>query len=145
MNKPTNSQLISFDTSVSATNMLDTTFQPSIRVLLDTTFQPSARNQFSIINQTMNQESYELFPSSKYKEDLVYWQKNNRKIYRKICKLVIDTQLNPFEGIGSPKYLNRKDLGYKAWSRKITEEHRLLYRVDGSRIDLIQARYHYKK
>ena len=129
------------DTKVSAKTTLDSTFQTSPRILLDSTFQPSARIQFTLLNQTMNQKPYELVSTSKFKEDIVYWQKTNPKIYKKIRNLVKDTKFNPFEGIGNPKPL--KYFGSNAWSRRINQEHRLVYKVQDNQITLIQARYHY--
>jgi toxin YoeB len=74
-------------------------------------------------------------------EDLRYWVETERKIALRIFDLVEATMRDPFTGIGKPEPL--KGLGAGVWSRRITEEHRLVYRVTTGRIDFLQGRYHY--
>jgi toxin YoeB len=74
-------------------------------------------------------------------EDLKHWVKNDRKTALRVIKLVEDILRDPFEGIGKPEFL--KYLAPGTWSRRITQEHRLVYLVRGKRIDFLQARYHY--
>lgn len=74
-------------------------------------------------------------------EDLKYWVKNDRKTALRILKLVEDILRDPFEGIGKPEPL--KYITQGAWSRRITQEHRIVYLVSDERIDFLQARYHY--
>jgi toxin YoeB len=74
-------------------------------------------------------------------EDLKYWVKNDRKTALRILRLVEDILRDPFEGIGKPEPL--KYLTQGAWSRRITQEHRIVYLVSDERIDFLQARYHY--
>ncbi len=62
-------------------------------------------------------------------EDYLYWQETDRRVTRKIYELVKDTIRHPFEGIGKPGPLRHALRGY--WSRRITEEHRMVYRVSG--------------
>lgn len=74
-------------------------------------------------------------------EDLEYWAENDPRTLRRIFKLMKDVGRNPFEGIGKPEPL--KHLGPDIWSRRITEEHRLVYIVSDEQIDFLMARYHY--
>ena len=67
--------------------------------------------------------------------------KNHRKTAIRILDLVKAVLRDPVTGIGKPEHL--KHLDPNAWSRRITQEHRLVYRVSDERIDLLQARYHY--
>ena len=76
-----------------------------------------------------------------FREDLHWWFKQDKKIANRILDLVKNTTKNPFEGIGKPEHL--KYLESNTWSRRITQEHRLVYRVTKDRIDFLQARYHY--
>ena len=74
-------------------------------------------------------------------EDLKYWVKSDRKVALRVFKLIEDIQRDPFEGIGKPEPL--KHLAPGTWSRRITQEHRIVYLVRDKRIDFLQARYHY--
>ena len=76
-----------------------------------------------------------------FREDLRYWVATERKIALRILELVEEVLREPFKGIGKPEPL--KHLLAGAWSRRVTEEHRLVYLVRGRRIDFLQARYHY--
>ena len=74
-------------------------------------------------------------------EDLKYWVKSDRKVALRVFKLIEDIQRDPFEGIGKPEPL--KHLAPGTWSRRIIQEHRIVYLVSDKRIDFLQARYHY--
>jgi len=74
-------------------------------------------------------------------EDLTYWVSNERKVALKIFTLIEDIRRNPFQGLGKPEPL--RHLGPGIWSRRITREHRLVYRVTDDRLMFAQARYHY--
>ena len=74
-------------------------------------------------------------------EDLRYWVATDRKTALRTLKLVEAVLRDPFEGIGKPEPL--KYLVQGTWSRRITQEHRLVYLVREQRIDFLQARYHY--
>ncbi len=74
-------------------------------------------------------------------EDLKYWEKNDRKTALRVIKLIEDILLDPVSGIGKPEPL--KYLAPGTWSRRITQEHRIVYLVRDTRIDFLQARYHY--
>jgi toxin YoeB len=75
------------------------------------------------------------------KEDRNYWSKHNQKILEKIDKLILDIQSHSFTGIGKPEPLKFQQSGY--WSRRITHEHRLVYKVVGKELYIAQCRYHY--
>ncbi|MFY7923249.1 MAG: Txe/YoeB family addiction module toxin [Gemmatimonas sp.] len=74
-------------------------------------------------------------------EDLRFWVREQPRIAEKIMRLMAEVIRDPFSGTGKPEPL--KGLGTNVWSRRITQEHRLVYRVSGDRIDFLQARYHY--
>jgi toxin YoeB len=76
-----------------------------------------------------------------FREDLVYWVKTDRKTALRALELVEAVLRDPFNGIGKPEPLKFVLAG--CWSRRITQEHRLVYRVTADRIDFLQARYHY--
>lgn len=74
-------------------------------------------------------------------DDLKYWVKTDRKVALRILELAEAAIRDPFAGVGRPEPL--KFLLAGCWSRRITQEHRLVYRVGEARIDFLQARYHY--
>ena len=76
-----------------------------------------------------------------FREDLRYWIRTDRRIALRAFDLIEAIMRDPFEGIGKPEPL--KYLMSGAWSRRLTEEHRIVYLVTGDRIDFLQARYHY--
>jgi toxin YoeB len=74
---------------------------------------------------------------------LEYWKKSgNIKITEKITSLLKEIQVTPFEGTGKPEALKYKWSGY--WSRRITNEHRMVYKVENETITIVQLRFHYK-
>jgi toxin YoeB len=77
-------------------------------------------------------------------EDYDFWLANNGKMAQRIRDLIADIQRDPFRGIGKPEPLKHAWKGY--WSRRITAEHRLVYRVDGNPpvLTIAQCRYHYR-
>ena len=76
-----------------------------------------------------------------FREDLRYWVEVDRKIALRAFALIEAIMREPFTGIGKPEPLKYLDSG--AWSRRLTQEHRLVYVVRDDRIDFLQARYHY--
>ena len=74
-------------------------------------------------------------------EDFTYWVENDRKMAVRIVRLIKDIEREPFEGLGKPEPLRHALTGF--WSRRITDEHRLVYTVDKERVLIAQARYHY--
>jgi toxin YoeB len=73
--------------------------------------------------------------------DLAFWVKTDRKVALRLLELVEATRRDPFQGVGKPEPLRNSLAGY--WSRRINQEHRMVYRVTETRIDFLQARYHY--
>ncbi|ELR96881.1 Txe/YoeB family addiction module toxin [Gloeocapsa sp. PCC 73106] len=69
------------------------------------------------------------------------WAIEDKKVYQKIVKLINDILRQPFSGIGKPEPLKSNLSGY--WSRRITDEHRLVYRVNDSEIIIISCKFHY--
>ncbi|MGH9357544.1 MAG: Txe/YoeB family addiction module toxin [Terriglobia bacterium] len=76
-----------------------------------------------------------------FRDDLRYWVKTDRKVALRVLELVEAVMKGPFAGVGKPEPL--KFVLAECWSRRITQEHRLVYRVGEYRIDFLQARYHY--
>lgn len=74
-------------------------------------------------------------------EDYLHWQKQDRRMVERINKLIREAQRTPFDGIGKPEALKHALAGY--WSHRISEELRMVYRVDGDALLLAQLRYHY--
>jgi toxin YoeB len=74
-------------------------------------------------------------------EDLRFWVETDRKLALRVFELLEAIQRDPFDGIGKPEPL--KYLAPGVWSRRITQEHRLVYLVRDERIEFLQARYHY--
>jgi toxin YoeB len=76
-----------------------------------------------------------------FRQDLRYWVDSDRKVAIRVFELIEAVLRDPFIGIGKPEPLKYVMAG--CWSRRITQEHRLVYRVSAGRIDFLQARYHY--
>ena len=74
-------------------------------------------------------------------EDYLYWQKTDKKILKRINALIKEIQRSPFEGVGKPEPLKHALSGY--WSRRINDEHRLVYKIENNSLLIAQARYHY--
>jgi toxin YoeB len=74
-------------------------------------------------------------------EDYLYWQKTDKKVLNRINKLIKETKRAPFEGVGKPEPLKHNLAGY--WSRRINEEHRIVYKVTDDALLIAQLRYHY--
>jgi toxin YoeB len=69
------------------------------------------------------------------------WQTENKQVFTKLKKLIKESARTPFEGIGKPEPLKHEYAGY--WSRRITDEHRLVYRVEDTFIKIIACKFHY--
>ena len=76
-----------------------------------------------------------------FRQDLRFWVETNRRVALRLLELVEAVMRDPFQGVGKPEPLKYVLAG--AWSRRITEEHRLVYAVSADRVDFLQARYHY--
>jgi len=74
--------------------------------------------------------------------DLIEWSKTDRKIFNKISQLIEETSKNPFKGTGKPEPLKHRLKEH--WSRRITDEHRLVYTVSDKEVKIISCKYHYK-
>lgn len=75
-------------------------------------------------------------------DDYKYWLQADRQVLKRINRLIDDALRDPTDGIGKPEPLKHMLAG--AWSRRITEEHRLVYLVDDEDLVILQARFHYK-
>lgn len=74
-------------------------------------------------------------------EDYLYWQKTDKQILKRVNKLIAEVTRSPFEGIGKPEQLKHALSGY--WSRRINDEHRMVYAVEDEALLIAQLRYHY--
>ena len=79
--------------------------------------------------------------SEKSWDEYLSWQSTDKKILKKINSLLKDIKREPFEGIGKPEPLKYELAG--CWSRRISDEHRLVYMVDDTSISIVSCRYHY--
>ena len=73
--------------------------------------------------------------------DFTAWAEQDRKIHKRIVTLILDIARNPHQGIGKPEPLKHELRGY--WSRRITDEHRLIYKVEADTQTIIACRHHY--
>jgi len=74
-------------------------------------------------------------------QDYIYWQQADKKILKRINLLIKDIQREPFTGLGKPEPLKHQFSGF--WSRRITDEHRLVYTFSDDELIIVQCRYHY--
>jgi toxin YoeB len=74
-------------------------------------------------------------------EDYLYWQENDPKLLKRINRIIMEIKREPFKGIGAPEPLRYHWKGY--WSRRIDNEHRLVYKVNEDELSIAQCRYHY--
>jgi toxin YoeB len=74
-------------------------------------------------------------------EDYLFWQGQDKKTLKRIIELIKETERSPFEGLGKPEPLKHSLAEY--WSRRIDQEHRVVYKVQGDSLLLAQLRYHY--
>ncbi len=80
--------------------------------------------------------------SSRAWNEYLYWQKTDKKILKRINEIIKDIKRSPYQGIGKPEPLKHSLSGY--WSRRINDEHRLVYKVEIDAIKIAQLRYHYQ-
>ena len=85
--------------------------------------------------QAMEETAYLL------RNDYLYWQKQDRRMVERINKLIQETQRDPFNGVGKPEPLKHALAGF--WSRRITDEHRMVYKMEDGALLIAQLRYHY--
>jgi toxin YoeB len=74
-------------------------------------------------------------------EDYLYWQETDKSVLKRINLLIKDIRRSPFDGIGKPEPLKHALSGF--WSRRINDEHRMVYRAEGKTLFIAQLRYHY--
>lgn len=74
-------------------------------------------------------------------DDYLYWQQQDRKMLNRINSLIQEVKRDPFRGVGKPEALRHALAAY--WSRRITDEHRMVYRVAGDELQIAQLRYRY--
>lgn len=74
-------------------------------------------------------------------EDYLYWQRQDKRMVKRINELVEATTRDPFTGIGKPETLKHALAGF--WSRRITDEHRMVYKLEKDTLLIAQLRYHY--
>ncbi len=75
--------------------------------------------------------------------DLEWWQKHDTKVLKRIIQICLATCKNPTQGIGKPEPLKFDLQGY--WSRRIDDEHRIVYAFDAKKVTITQCRFHYQK
>ncbi|WP_010245716.1 Txe/YoeB family addiction module toxin [Peptoniphilus rhinitidis] len=75
-------------------------------------------------------------------QDYLYWQKNDRVVFKRINQIIKDIKRSPFEGIGKPEALRNNLSGL--WSRRINKEHRVVYLIEEDTIVIFQCKGHYK-
>ncbi len=75
--------------------------------------------------------------------DYLYWQEKDKKLLLRVNDLIRDAVRSPFSGLGKPEALRYELRGF--WSRRINDEHRLVYRVQENDVEIISVRYHYAK
>jgi len=76
-------------------------------------------------------------------EDFTNWASEDRQLYKRVVSLIKEAARNPYTGLGKPEALKHELRGY--WSRRINDEHRLVYKVETDRLIVISCKYHYKK
>jgi toxin YoeB len=125
------------------------TLQASARAT-ESILQASARSFLNTSEEVMTkypgdepeQNLRESVFTDQFKQDLKYWKKNDPKKLERIHRLIEAIMHDPFKGIGKPEPLKYE--GADMWSRRINDEHRIVYLVSADQIDFLQARFHYK-
>ena len=74
-------------------------------------------------------------------DEYIYWQTQDKKFLKKLNALIEEVTRTPFEGTGKPEPLRHELAGF--WSRRISDEHRLVYRIKDGTLEIVQCRYHY--
>lgn len=92
-------------------------------------------------SKTPGKKKREAIFHPEFREDLRYWVETDRKVALRAFDLIEAIMRDPFTGMGKPEPL--KYLAAGCWSRRLTQEHRIVYLVSEDRIDFLQARYHY--
>jgi toxin YoeB len=121
-----------------STRVAELTFQASDRTYLKKSEEVMTKYPGDEPEQNLRQSVF----TDQFQKELKYWQKKDPEKFKRIRQLIEDIQHHPFEGIGKPKHL--KYMGAGVWSRRINDEHRIVYLVSADQIDFLQARFHYK-
>jgi toxin YoeB len=103
--------------------------------------QQVSKRERGVASQQRPSLSREAVFQSEFREDLQYWVTTDSRTAKRVLDLVEDVMRDPFIGIGKPEPL--KYFGTGVWSRRITQEHRLVYMVKEDRIDFLMCKYHY--
>ena len=98
---------------------------------------PKSRTKFG-----QNRNALGLKTGSNALEDYVYWQQHDRTMIKRINALIKEIARTPFSGTGKPEALRGNLSGF--WSRRINDEHRLVYMIQDGRVIIVQCRYHYQ-
>ncbi|MCA9838715.1 MAG: Txe/YoeB family addiction module toxin [Trueperaceae bacterium] len=85
---------------------------------------------------------YKVFHQSAW-EDYLYWLEQDKKVLKRINMIIKDIERSPYEGLGKPESLKHNLSGW--WSRRITDEHRIVYRIKDEELHIVSLRYHYTK
>jgi toxin YoeB len=88
-------------------------------------------------------EARQAWVARAFLDDLRWWVETDRRVSLRLLDLIDAVLRDPFTGIGKPEPL--RGLGADVWSRRVTQEHRLVYRVLETRVDFLQARFHYER
>lgn len=123
----------------SNTKQTDSTFQTSNRT---TYLETSEEGMTQYPGEESEQNLRESVFTDQFKKDLKYWQKKDIKKLERIRRLMEAIMHDPFKGIGKPEPLKYE--GADMWSRRINDEHRIVYLVSTDQIVFLQARFHYK-
>lgn len=86
--------------------------------------------------------TYKVFHQTAW-EDYLYWLEQDKKVLRRINLIIKDIERSPYEGLGKPEALKHNLSGW--WSRRITDEHRIVYRIKDDALHIASLRYHYTK
>lgn len=86
-------------------------------------------------------DSRECVLDANFREDFAWWLEKNQRVAIKVLEIIEAVMRDPFTGLGKPEPL--KHVGPNRWSRRLTQEHRVVYVVQDTRIVFVQARYHY--
>lgn len=104
--------------------------------------QQGSKQEGGATNQLRRPLAREAVFQSEFREDLLYWVTAEHRTAKRVLELVEAVIRDPFTGIGKPEPLKYVAAG--VWSRRLTQEHRLVYMVAEGRVDFLQCRYHYE-
>lgn len=94
-----------------------------------------------LVDEPLREMTREAVMTTQFREDMQFWTKENPRTALRAWGLINEIVKTPFHGKGKPEPLKYE--GPNIWSRRLTDEHRIVYKVGDARIDFLQARYHY--